>query len=66
MKLRLIQQGNNVKITDENNNLIEGVMSVNYSATINGVKLVIELGRFDVDIECDDPQIVYVDKEKKC
>lgn len=65
MKLRLIQQGNNVKITDENGNLIEGVMSVNYEATMNGVKLFIELGRFEVDIECDDPIIVYVDKDKK-
>ena len=66
MKLRLIQQGNNVKITDENNNLIEGVVSVNYEATVNGARLFIELTRFDVDIECDDPIIVYVDKEKKC
>ena len=65
MKLRLIQQGNNVKITDENNNLIEGVVSVNYEATVGGVKLFIELGRFDVDIECDNPIIVYVNKEKK-
>ena len=61
MKLKLISDGKIPKLINmETGEELEKVVSINYTASVNGYRMVVEILQDYVDIQCDNPEIVYI------